>query len=165
VRSLRNRGGHAALGVHGGYGHARVRQVMRLTFLCWTLLLAANASCGGESNPCGPPHSCAAGELPVSIDVPPTTTYVGSTNVTDVAVVAVSGPCEVGGFQGNVPYVGSTGLGVCRITVSFRSGAPDFVTDVTMKANPGPCCHGALTWGPYFVQVPDSQPADAATDN
>jgi hypothetical protein len=78
----------------------------------------------------------------------------------DVAAIAFTGPCE----QVQRGQYRLTGAGVCRITVSFLSGAPDYVTDVKITSNPGPCCAGQLIADPSFVDVPESAPTDAATD-
>jgi hypothetical protein len=86
--------------------------------------------------------------------------------VSDVAAVAPTGPCEPEQvYQAGVYFFRVTGVGVCHLSVSFRSGAPDFVTEVKITPNPGPCCVGEPAAETSAVAVPESGPADAATDN
>ena len=60
-------------------------------------------------------------------------------------------------------WIDLSGTGVCHVTVSFRSGAADFGVDVKVSRSPGACCPGLVS-EPSAVIVPESGPADAATD-
>jgi hypothetical protein len=105
-------------------------------------------------------HSC-----PVSFFV----VVLPKDRTSDVAAVTPTGPCASGGpvvgSQGGEYDVTASGVGVCHLTVSFLSGAPDFVTDVNLTQNPGPCCLNQPVPVPYAVDVPESGSADAAADN
>jgi hypothetical protein len=127
--------------------------------LRWILLIAG-LSCGSStvgSDDCH--HSCPISSF--AIDVP-------KSRVSDVAAVTPIGPCapeQVVGSEAGVYFFRVTGTGVCHLTVSFQSGAPDFVTDVNITPNPGPCCVGQPTAETILIDVPDGGPVDAAMGN
>lgn len=80
---------------------------------------------------------------------------VPASRADDVASVRTMGPCDPPSKISPVLYeVGTSGLGVCRITVSFRSGAPDFVGEMQTTATTGCCCQGKPTPASFIVNVP-----------
>jgi hypothetical protein len=86
--------------------------------------------------------------------------------VTDTGPVAASGPCQAPSVYPAATYTFIvTGMGVCHVTVHFQSGAPDFVTDMKITRSPPGCCGNAPVAETTVVYVPESGPADAATDN
>jgi hypothetical protein len=122
-----------------------------------------DANCRLVPNPFGNDdchHSCTVEMF--AVDVP-------ADRVADVASVSVSpeGPCRDGGFPitGAAPgiyYFSVTDVGVCRVTVSFSSGAPDFTASVLIVPNCGPCCLGRPIPQDPLIMVPELEPADAS---
>jgi hypothetical protein len=102
-------------------------------------------------------HSCPIGSFAVTVP---------EDRLSDVASVEVTGPCTPQTVTGSVPQVfffAVTGEGVCHVTVSFRSGAPDFVRDVPLakpKAKEGCCLNVPGAQGD--VAVPEIGPMDAS---
>jgi hypothetical protein len=119
-------------------------------FLSLSLAIAAvcSSGCGDDCH-----HSCPIDIFSVDVE-----------NASDVAAVSATGPCApqtVTGSQPGIYFFSPTGLGVCHLTVSFRSGAPDFVSDVKITPNPGPCCVNQAVAETSEVYVPDLGPIDA----
>jgi len=118
---------------------------------------AATLAVGCSNEDCN--HSCPINDF--TVDVP-------KDRVSDVAAVTPTGPCEpepVSGSPPGVYFFTVTGVGVCHLTVTFRSGAPDFVADVKSAPNSGPCCVGQPIAETNEVDIPENGSADAATDN
>lgn len=125
------------------------------------LLIAALAvgplSCGGSSTAGGEvcAHFCARASFGV---------VVPEDRAGDVAAMTATGPCEPTRLLPSQPGVYSfdvEGAGVCRITVSFKSGAPDFVGNMKLLPNSGPCCPTVPSAETTFIAVPEL--ADAST--
>lgn len=94
-------------------------------------------------------HSCPIGGF--AVDVP-------ADRVDDVASITPAGPCKsqsVTGSGRDVYFFNVTGDGVCQITVSFRSGAPDFIASIDIVPNAGPCCVGQPTPQKGSISVPE----------
>lgn len=105
-----------------------------------------SVGCGEDAN-CN--HSCPISGFAV---------IVPADRVGDVASVTPTGPCmsySVAGSQPGVYFFSVTGDGVCQITVSFRSGAADFVASVNIVPNAGPCCVGQPTAEKGTISVPE----------
>jgi hypothetical protein len=124
-----------------------------LASLLWC---ACVASCrGGED--CN--HSCPLGSF--AVDVP-------EDRLNDVASVEGTGPCSPETASGGAPQVfffGVTGEGVCQVTVSFRSGAPDFVKNVLLAKPKSGCCLNVAYAQDYDVSVPEIGPIDASAED
>jgi hypothetical protein len=71
----------------------------------------------------------------------------------------------VTGSPPQVFFFGVTGEGVCHITVSFRSGAPDFVSDVPLAKPKSGCCLTVAYAQEDDVIVPESRPIDASPED
>jgi hypothetical protein len=83
---------------------------------------------------------------------------VPADRVDDVASVTPGGPCNSQSVTGSAPgvyFFSVTEDGVCQITVSFRSGAPDFVASLGIVPNAGPCCVGQPTAQGGDISVPE----------
>ena len=81
-----------------------------------------------------------------------------------------TGTCDQGFFGGTAhglpPGQFGTvihGEGTCHVTVSFVSGAPDFVSDVQTKFG-CPCCTSVAYPNPDFIDVPEIGAGDAGAD-
>jgi hypothetical protein len=104
-------------------------------------------------------HSC-----PISsfvVDVP-------ADRVDDVASVTPAGPCVSESVTGAAPglhFFSVRDDGVCQITVSFRSGAPDFVGSVSIAPYPGPCCVGQPMAQSQSIDVPEVGSVDGSSGN
>ena len=86
----------------------------------------------------------------------------------DVASVTPTGPCaseSVSGSALGVYFFSVTGDGVCQVTISFRSGAPDFVASVNVIPNAGPCCVGQPMAEKGSISVPELGSVDASSGN
>ena len=110
---------------------------------------------------CGPDcnHSCPISRF--AVDVP-------ADRVDDVASVIPTGPCGSESVTGSAPgiyFFTVTGNGVCQITVSFRSGAPDFVASVSIGPSAGPCCKGQSVAQTGTISVPELGSVDASSGN
>ena len=120
-----------------------------------SLFLALGCS-GGAGTDCH--HSCPISSF--AVDVP-------TDRVDDVASVTPTGPCgpeSVTGSASGVYFFSVTGDGVCQVTISFRSGAPDFVASVNVVPNAGPCCVGQPTADKGSISVPEGS-VDASSGN
>ena len=68
------------------------------------------------------------------------------------------------GFPPGIFFIGLRGgNGTCRVTVSFLSGAPNFVTEVQVGPS-NPCCPYVNYPTPSFIDVPDVDVPDGGTD-
>ena len=110
---------------------------------------------------CGPDcnHSCPISSF--AVDVP-------ADRVDDVASVTPMGQCTADPFSGSAPgiyFFTVTGNGVCQITVSFKSGAPDFVASVSIVPSAGPCCKGQPAAQTGSISVPELGAVDASSGN
>jgi hypothetical protein len=109
-------------------------------------------------------HSDCPFDCPISdfvVDVP-------ADRVSDVASVTSAGPCvseSVTGAAQGLYFFSVRDDGVCQVTVSFRSGAPDFVGNVTIAPSPGPCCTGQPVAQSRDIFVPELGPVDASSGN
>ena len=120
------------------------------------LFLAVGCS-DGAADDCR--HSCPVSSF--AVDVP-------ADRVGDVASVTPAGPCNsqsVTGSASGVYFFSVFGDGVCQITVSFRSGAPDFVASVDIVPNAGPCCVGQPTAQKRAISVPELASSGGASGN
>jgi len=117
----------------------------------WCCACLISCSSGDDCN-----HSCPTGSFAVTVP---------EDRLSDVASVEGTGPCSPQTITGSPPQVfffGVTGEGVCHITVSFRSGAPDFVSDVLLaKPKAGCCLNGAYAQDSDVI-VPEIGPIDAS---
>lgn len=119
--------------------------------------LVITSGCSDSAADCH--HSC-----PIStfvVDVP-------ADRLDDVASVTAAGPCISQSVTGSAPgiyFFSATGDGVCHVTVSFHSGAPDFMGSVTIAPNAGPCCVGQPTAQSESISVPELGSADASSGN
>jgi len=126
---------------------SRHRSSLLVALSIASLFLAVGCSSDGAGADCH--HSC-----PISgfaVDVP-------ADRVDDVASITPGGPCNSESVTGSAPgvyFFSVTGDGVCQITASFRSGAPDFVTTVNIVPNAGPCCVGQPTAQRGNISVPE----------
>jgi hypothetical protein len=156
-------------GVQNGAIALRRPQILGLVAL-WMVSLVLDVGCndqGAVTNDGGGPRSQMIdchGSCPGSFfDV-----VVPADREDDVASVISVGPCRWLSVTGAAPgvYVFSvTDDGVCKVTVSFRSGAPDFVGSVTVAPNAGPCCIGQPAAQIERIDVPDLGAADASSGN
>jgi hypothetical protein len=113
--------------------------------------------CSGAGVDCH--HSCPISSF--AVDVP-------SDRVDDVASVTPTGACRSESVTGSTPgvyFFSVTGDGVCQVTISFRSGAPDFVASVNVIPNAGPCCVGQPTAEKQSISVPGLGSVDASSGN
>ena len=125
-----------------------------VAFLIVSLFLVVGCSEGANCN-----HSCPISDFAV---------IVPTDRIDDVASITPTGPCtseSATGFAPGVYFFYVTGDGVCPITVSFRSGAPDFVASVSIVPNAGPCCVGQPTAEKGNISVPDLGSLDASSGN
>ena len=107
-------------------------------------------------------HSCPLGYL----DVP-----IPADRLSDLASIVGMGTCdqmfsELSAAAGFPPGHYTTvvhGAGSCHVTVSFLSGAPDFVGDVQTEFG-SPCCTTVAYAQPSFLSVPEIGAGDAGTD-
>jgi hypothetical protein len=82
--------------------------------------------------------------------------------------VDVTGPCSSKPDNGSEPQVFFISVleeGVCHVTVSFRSGAPDFVSDVQLAKPKGSGCCLTLAYAQDDVIVPELGPMDASAED
>jgi len=103
-----------------------------------------------------------------SCPVPFIVVDVPADRVKDVLSVVGTGSCPndgatiTGGPPGESIVSVNGGVGTCRITVSFLSGAPDFATDVQVIPSPGPCCRGQPGPTVHVIDVPEIGVVDGA---
>ena len=120
--------------------------------LGWSLcLVSCNGSTGDDCH-----HSCPLGSFVVTVP---------QDRLNDVASVQATGPCAQETVTGSAPqffYFGVNGEGVCRITVSFRSGVPDFVKDVQSAKPHEGCCPNVAYPQEGNVTVPESVRVDGS---
>ncbi len=120
--------------------------------------MGAAALLGCDSGPdCR--HSCPVSDFAVNVP---------GDRVGDVASVTSAGPCGSQTVTGAAPglyFFSVTDVGVCQVTVSFRSGAPDFVGSVSIAPYPGPCCVGQATAQSPTIDVPEVASVDASSGN
>jgi hypothetical protein len=136
---------------------AQSRWISRLFILPITSLFLALGCSDGAGADCH--HSCPISTF--ALDVP-------ADRVDDVASVTPTGPCaseSVSGSALGVYFFRVTGDGVCQVTISFRSGAPDFVASVNVIPNAGPCCVGQPTAEKGSISVPELGSVDASPGN
>jgi hypothetical protein len=130
----------------------------RSTLFAVSIGAAALLACGWGAE-C--PYSCPGSSGFVVI--------VPADRANDVASVTSTGPCSSYSVSGSAPglyFFGVTDDGVCQVTVSFRSGAPNFVGSVNIAPNAGPCCVGQATvQGDESIAVPELGPKDASSGN
>lgn len=121
------------------------------------LIAAVLSSCAGGGDDIR--HSCPVSRFALTVP---------KDRVTDVASVTPTGPCgdDVAVFPMSPEflYFLAQGVGVCRVTVTFTSGEPDFVAEVKITDNPGPDCPGKPTFETTIVAVPESDSKDAGND-
>jgi hypothetical protein len=111
-----------------------------LAFASLSLAIAACSS-SGSTGEC----ACPAGEFLISVP---------ADRASDVKSVIASGACEFADSAGNGQYsAASASVGTCHIAVTFKSGAPEYDTDVSIVRGPPSC--GCLQGPTTAVVVPD----------
>ena len=141
---------------------ARLPPMRNLTAVMMSRLVLASLWC------CACLASCRAGDdCHHSCPVGSFTVTVPEDRLSDVASVEVTGPCSPQTVSGGVPQVfffSVTDEGVCQVTVSFRSGAPDFVKNVLIAKRKEECCLNAA-YAQGDVTVPEIGPIDASGED
>jgi hypothetical protein len=112
-----------------------------LAFASLSVAITACSSSGGADPVCACPNAA------FSISVP-------ADRAADVASVTASGACSRPDLSGgDQTSVLEDSVGTCHIAVTFKSGAPEYDTDVSIGRGPSPC--GCLQGPAAGVVVPD----------
>ncbi len=127
---------------------------MRLSFVMSIAFTVLAVGCGDGGGSADCHHSCPIDDFAV---------FVPADRVDDVASVTSEGPCTSESVTGSAPgiyFFSVTATGVCRVTIAFLSGAPDFVGSMSIVPNAGPCCVGQATAQSGSIAVPELGQAD-----